>query len=441
MKSSKHRPASVSAAIAASVAALALATAACSPGGSSSSADNHPTSVSTGAGSEKVTLKLATTPESGAFVKKIITSFQAAHPNITVDYQDTNYDDYDKSINLALASDQSPDIVLLNAVGNTVKDKLVLDLSAYEKAYNWSGVYPSSETAQWETSDGTTLGSGPLYAAPAGFSIVGVYYDKTLAAKDGITAPPATLAEFEADLAKAKAAGDLPIQLGNKQGHASFLLQLLGQGADGADTAAKWVFGDSGASFATAGDQAAAAKLVAWQKAGYFPAGANGTDLQGAVDAFGKGQGLFFVDGNWDASKIGTALGPNAGFFSFPGQHTTAIGTSVAYAISTKSKHPDAAAAFLDYLHSAEGQNQAFAQGFMPAGSGTPQGATGVMADIVAAWDKVNAANGLVGFNNNATATMNDTLTSSTQELLAGKTDPAGLISAIQGDWSKVHGS
>lgn len=418
-----------------------LAATACSPGGSGGSANNHPTSVSTGAGTARATITVATTPESGAFVKAVIPAFEAKNPNITVKYQDTNYDDYDKSINLALASDQSPDIALLNAVGTTVKDKLVLDLSAYAKAYGWNSVYPSSELAQWQTADGTTLGSGPLYAAPAGFSIVGVYYDKKLAAKDGITAPPATLAEFEADLAKAKAAGDVPIQLGNKQGHASFALQLLGQGADGAGPAGKWVFGQPGSSFDTAGNRAAATTLVTWNKDGYFPAGSAGTDLQGAVDAFGKGQGVFFVDGNWDAAKIDTALGADAGFFPFPGANTTAIGTSVAYAISTKSKHPDAAAAFLDFLHSPEAQTQEFAEGFMPAGGGSVAGASGVKADVVAAWGKVNAANGLVGFNNNATSTMNDTLTAQTQELLGGKTDPAGLVAAIQSDWSKVHGS
>ncbi|MFF7251063.1 hypothetical protein ACFZBU_45250 [Embleya sp. NPDC008237] len=62
------------------------------------------------------------------------------------------------------------------------------------------------------------------------------------------------------------------------------------------------------------------------------------------------------------------------------------------------------------------------------------------MADIVAAWTRVDADNGLVGFNNNATATMNDKLTSAGQELIAGKSDTARFISAVQGEWAKTHG-
>ncbi|MEV6524619.1 extracellular solute-binding protein [Longispora sp. NPDC051575] len=425
----------------AGVLSVGLLAAACSPGGSAGTESPSAQCTAT-VPAGKVTLKMVSTPESGAAVKAIIAAFQVKYPNITINYQDTNYDDYNKSLNLSLASDQAPDIALLNSVGTTVKDKLVASLAGCEKAYSWDKVYPSTQLAQWRLgANGSTLGSGDLYAAPAGFSIVGVYYNKDKAAKLGVT-PPKTLDEFEAAMDKAKTAGELPLQLGNSEGHASFAVQLLGQSADGADKAANWTFGQPGATFDTAGNRSAAGQVADWAKKGYLPAGANGVDLQGAVDKFTKGEGLFFIDGNWDAAKIGDRLGANAGFFAFPGAKATAIGTSVAYAISAKSPNQSAAAAFLDFLHSPQASAEEFKAGFMPAdpSAATPAPGT-VMADIVAAWSRVNADNGLVGFNNNATATMNDTLTAGTQELVGGRTDAAGFVAAVQKDWSKTHGS
>lgn len=422
--------------------AVAGLLAGCAPGASDSSSGPRE-EASKDLGAEEITLSLVSTPESGESTKATIAAFEEQFPSVTIDYTQTNYEDYNKSVNLALSSDESPDIVLLNSVANTVKNDLVLDLDPYAELYDWADVYPSNQLDQWRVAeDGTTLGpGGALYAAPAGFSIVGLYYNKAIAAKLGITEAPTSLDAFEADLAKAQAAGVLPLQLGNSQGHSSFVVQLMGQAADGAAEAAKWVFGAAGSDFATDGNTAAATKLADWAAKGYIPADANGVDLQGAVDNFVQGEGLFFVDGNWDASKIGDGLGTDAGFAPFPGENVTAIGTSVAYAISSKSEHPNAAAAFLDFLNSPEASEQQFAQGFMPVdpSAATPEPGT-VKEGIVNAWSQVVESNGLVGFNNNATATMNDTLTAASQELLAAKISPEDFISQVQADWAQTHG-
>lgn len=421
---------------------LGLALTACAPGpatnGSAAAVD-----ASTTLTDDDITLTLMSTPESGAATEATIAAFEKEHPNITIEYSQTNYDDYNQSVNLNLAGDKSPDIVLLNAVANTVKNKLVLPLDDYADLYGWNDFFPTNQLNQWRVADdGSTLGEGgDLYAAPAGFSLVGTYYNKALAAQLGITAPT-TLGDFESALAAAQGSGILPVQLGNAEGHAAFVVQLLGQGEGGADDANAWAFGHKGETFDTDANRTAVDTLVSWQKAGYLgdPTTVNGTDLQGAVDNFIAGKGLFLVDGIWDAGKIAEGLGADAGFLPFPGKNVTGIGTSVAYAISTKSAHPNEAAAFLDFLRSPEASAQQFAQGFMPddptvavADEGTLQG------DIVAAWARVAEANGLVAFNNNATATMNDTLKAGTQKLIAGQTSVDDFLTSVQDDWAAAH--
>lgn len=374
----------------AAVAALALS--ACAPGSSQDKPATKPGgTVQTGVPEGNVELDLIATPESGAAMKEIIPAFEAKYPNVKVKYVDTSYEDYNKSLNLALASDTSPDIALLNVVGTSVKDGLVLNLQPYAEAYGWESAYPTGQLNQWRVAaDGTTLGSGDLYAAPASFSQVGLYYNKAKLAKLGVEAPT-TFEELEASLAKAKEAGETPLQLGNKEGHAAFPIQLIGQSTDGPASYAKWAFGEKGSSFDTAGNQKGAQALLDWGTKGYYSKDANGIDLQGAVDKFVNGDGVFFVDGSWDSKKIGDGLKADAGF--------------------------------------------------MPSDASTVTAEPGTLsADLVAAWNKVNADDGLIGFNNNATATMNDTLVAETQKLIGGKQDPAGFIKAVQDDWTKTHG-
>lgn len=426
----------------AAAAVLGLSLTACAPG-AATDGDAAAVDASTELITDDVTLTLMSTPESGASTEATIAAFEKKHPNITIEYSQTNYDDYNQSVNLNLSGDQSPDIVLLNAVANTVKNDLVLPLDDYADLYGWGDFYPANQLNQWRVADdGTTLGDGgALYAAPAGFSLVGTYYNRALAAELGIDAPT-TREEFADALTTAKDAGVLPIQLGNAEGHAAFIVQLLGQGAGGADDANAWAFGHEGETFDTDANRAAVETLVDWQKAGYLgdATTVNGTDLQGAVDNFIAGKGLFLVDGIWDAGKIDDGLAADAGFLPFPGENVTAIGTSVAYAISSQSEHPNEAAAFLDFLRSPEASEQQFAQGFMPndptvavAEDGTLQG------DIVAAWSQVAEADGLVAFNNNATATMNDTLKAGTQKLIAGQSTLDDFLTSVQDDWAAAH--
>ncbi|KDN78054.1 hypothetical protein DF19_40865 [Streptomyces olindensis] len=429
----------------AAVAGLALV-AACAPGGTSSSAPKTTAVSTTIPTDKKITLTLATSDNSG-LTKALIAAFEKAHPNITIKLKYTGFDDYNHSLSLSLASDSSPDIALLNMVGTTVKNKLVLNLDPYAKAYGWDKIYPSSQLSQWQVgADGTSLGTGHLWAAPAGFSMVGVFYNKQIAAELGITSPPTTMAEFQADLDKAQKAGKTGLQLANLDGHSAFVVQSIAQSVDGAASVQKWFEGRSGSTFDTPGNLQGAKDLAKWAKAGEISKGANGTDLPAAVAAFSKGDGLFLVDGNWDAATIDKALPGKVGFVAFPrasanGKYA-AVGGSIAYAISARSEHPNEAAAFLDFWHSKEAAQVQLDRYFMPADSSSPAASDpkSVLGDMSKAWAQVNKDNGLVGFYANVTSSMNDTLTSSSQALISGKITPQEYIAAVQQDWSKTHG-
>ncbi|MEV0775557.1 extracellular solute-binding protein [Streptomyces sp. NPDC050428] len=406
-------------------------------GGTKSAAPSGPVSTALPDGPATLTI---VSSENVGITKALAAAFEEKHPNIKVDFRyAATQDDYDKSLNLRLSSDSAPDLALLNKLGTTVKAQLVRNLDPYAKAYGWDKTYPKAELDQWRSSDdGKQLGTGHLWAGSAGFSVVGVYYNKEIAKRLGIP-EPTTRAEFDAALAKAKAAGELPVQLGTLRGHSSYIVQSVTDSVDGAATTRDWVNGKPGSTLLTPGGKDGAGTLADWAKRGYLPDGANGTDLPGSVAAFAKGQGLFLFDGSWDAQIIDKALPGKAGFFPFPGTDgkATGIGTSVAYAIPVKAKNPDLAAAFLDFMNSPEAARIEFATGFLPVAHADQVKAdpSSVMNDVAKSWDEINKDDGLVNFFANTNATMNDTLTAQGQQLIAGKITPDAYLNALQNDW------
>ena len=90
------------------------------------------------------------------------------------------------------------------------KDGLLKNLDGYATAFGWDK-WPVPQLNQNRVAADGTRGSGSLYAMGLNYSLTGIFYNKKLAAQIGMTEPPKTLAEFEDLLAKAKAAGLLPI--------------------------------------------------------------------------------------------------------------------------------------------------------------------------------------------------------------------------------------
>ena len=106
------------------------------------------------------------------------------------------------------------------------------------------------------------------------YSLTGVFYNKKLAAQIGMTEPPKTLDEFEGLLAKAKAAGLLPImEWGSaKSGMGlAFPLQNLMASVGPTQPINDWIFQKKGATIDTPDNLKAAQRLEQWIKAGYFP--------------------------------------------------------------------------------------------------------------------------------------------------------------------------
>ena len=185
--------------------------------------------------------------------------------------------------------------------------------------------------------------------------IVGVYYNK-----DKVSSPPATFAEFEDQLEQAKADGDVPIPFGNLDRSPGIheFQTVQNQYAD-KQAVRDFVFAKDGASFDTPENEEAATKLQDWAKKGYFTPDFNGTGYDPAWQQFAKGKGRFLIAGTWLTADLADNMGDKVGFMLMPpaeegGDPVSLGGESLPFAITSKSKNPDVAAAYIDFLTNAE---------------------------------------------------------------------------------------
>jgi raffinose/stachyose/melibiose transport system substrate-binding protein len=438
------------------VAVAATATlllAACAPGGSSDAGPASSGPVSTGVGTEPVTLKLLV--NSGVdvpFYTALGELFHAKYANVTVKVDNQDYATLTTNIAHILAGSNVPDLVRVSQLGNLIGDHLLTSLDPYAKAYGWDK-WPQSQFDSTRVGpDGKQRGTGSLYAAGAGFGLTGVYYNKKLAQQIGMTQPPATVAEFEQLLAKAKSAGLQPIMINGKDGGSVYPLQnLVMSSAEAAQAVQDWNYAKPGASIDNPATVKAATTLQRWGQAGYLPADVNDIDQTRAPAEFLKGNGVFFPSGNWQAPGLDKGGASQFGFFLFPageaGGPSYAMTAAANLGIPAKSAHADVAAAFLDFVQTNEKARQDTVNlgGLVPAGPSdataptAPEGSA--VAATVSAFQELLKSNGLVGFMADATASIHvNSLIPQTQLLLAGKTTPEAYAAKVQADYERDLG-
>ena len=232
--------------------------------------------------------------------------------------------------------------------------------------------------------------------------------------------------------------------LGNKEQFEALHLWGMIQGAyTPAQEVRDWIFHRSGESFDTPGNKQALAKLKQWNDRGYLGRGDdyNGRGEVDAANLFARGQGAFMLAGNWNAQTILDGLKDDAMFFDMPpgkSGKVAAIGsTSVPIHISSKSKNPDLAAAYIDFIAGKPASRQLVNTTQVPAildATAKPTGQFG--QEVAQGWAKLVDDGGLTFFHDWSSPTMLETIGQSFQELLAGKASVDAVASRIQKDWA-----
>jgi raffinose/stachyose/melibiose transport system substrate-binding protein len=353
----------------------------------------------------------------------------------------------------ALASGSGPDVTEGNQGYQTdaqlVKAKLILPLDKYIKKYKWDKLYAPSTWGMFRwTPDGKTFGKGPIWGiAQTGQNIV-AFYNKSKVRSLGFNPEkmPKTFAGFDRMLARMRARlpEDEPvIQHGNKEGYG--FIHLFGGIWGAYESPAKvrnWIYHVPGSRYDTPGTIRALAKLQQWGEANYFNEDFNAVGYDDSAGRFGKGEGVFWIGGDWDSTIIKTGLGAkNVGVMPVPpgarGQWTSIGGLSGPWHISAKTEYPDLGAEWLNYVITSQRAKQLmFGQQQLPADRrAKPPAGDAYLAAVHKAFTRVANDDGLLLYTDWASPTMYTTLQNQYQQLLAGRTTPAEMAKAVQADW------
>jgi raffinose/stachyose/melibiose transport system substrate-binding protein len=373
--------------------------------------------------------------------------FTRQYPNVKWHVREDQFAVITQNAPLVLSGPNPPDLMRLPQMSGLVHDHLLKNLDGYFKQYGWKA-FPASQLQQLRVAAaGRPRGVGSLYAAGLNYSLTGVFYNKTLAAKVGMTSPPTTLAQLDALLAKAKAAGITPIDQfnGGATGGLLFPLQQLMAVYGPTAPINNWIFQRPNANIDTASNLAAAAHLQQWIKAGYFNSDANATDYPTMMSKFEHGDGLLIFDGDWESGNLDKLMPKQVGFFLMPpikagGKHA-AMSAPLTYGIAAKAKHADCAAFFVNWVatNSKARKINVTVGGSNPGGPPSlaiPFKPGTLVAQTLAAGKVVAQENGAMDFIANATgAIYAQAWTPEVQKLFAGQETPDAVLKTVQSDY------
>jgi ABC-type glycerol-3-phosphate transport system substrate-binding protein len=420
--------------------AVASMSACAGPGGEAPATDARPTSVRTDVGEQEATITLFTGAGLKDYQQALAGAFMKKYPAITVELQVEADNNYNTVLPRLLASDSPPDLAAVGDLNGAVRDGLVTNLDAYDDAYGWSQKVPASVLAAGRVQDGET-GTGSLYAGGgAAGPLTGVFYNRDLAEKVGMTEAPQTLDEWDAVMAKAKSMGITPIVASNADGLIGHLYNLLLGNYMGAQPVLDVAWRKPGASLDTVEATEATARLQKWADAGYFNADANAINQDASYGRFAAGKGLFMVQGTWMTQSLPDSFDGKYGIFPMPpveagGPTISMTANTLAFSIAARSANKDTSALFLDFLTTPEAAAIATDNGYAAADA-TDQIPLSLDSDVEsqirAGYAAVTASEGFFTWIQNSVPAVSTELSTQLQLLISGKADPEDVVEHLQ---------
>ncbi|MEO6700351.1 MAG: extracellular solute-binding protein, partial [Jatrophihabitantaceae bacterium] len=216
------------------ITAAVLGLAACG-GGTGSGSNNNNSS-----GSKQVSsIKLVAAEYSADHTKAFWDQFAATYKQkygITLDVQIISWNDIAQQSTTMVQNGNPPDVLNINYYSSYAKDNLL---------YSADDVLPASVQSDLLDSFKTSgTFNGKLYGFPDLSSARALFYNKTLFSRAGISAPPKTWDEFEADAKKVQALGNGVVgyaePLGPEEAQAEFSIWTFNNGGDWKDASGKW---------------------------------------------------------------------------------------------------------------------------------------------------------------------------------------------------------
>lgn len=282
--------------------------------------------------------------------------FMKDNPNIKVVYEGMPGGQFKDFLKARFASNDASDVIMLHPGLSDIitygKAGYLLDLSGEQWITNYT-----------EASLKSTSFDGKIVGIPNDMNVLGVYYNEKIFADLGIEVPQ-NWDEFLAAAEKIKAAGILPVSIGNNDGWMTLAaLYTMAPGLVYADNAEFDTQLNAGTTTFTKGWPKMVNNWFELDTKGYLTPKSTGVSLDQAQQVFVTGAAAMYIDGNWSLPGM-QAANPelNVGMFPMPSNAagekvvaSAAVGTT--FAINKSSKVIDAAKKYLEFWAQSENQS------------------------------------------------------------------------------------
>jgi multiple sugar transport system substrate-binding protein len=154
----------------------------------------------------------------------VASAFHAANPSITVKVTTVSWTDFPTKVSALIQNKQYPDILEGNPAPPYAQSGLIYPASDVLSSSTLSNLIPKFlKDGQYQSTD---------YGIPFTTSTRAMYYNKKIFTAAGISSPPTTWAQLQADAAKIKNKGSIGygMPLGSEEAQAELLLWMLGDG-------------------------------------------------------------------------------------------------------------------------------------------------------------------------------------------------------------------
>lgn len=364
-------------------------------------------------------------PEYRKAIEKILAAFHKAHPDLAVDMSYKATGQYQTVLKTALVGGAAPDALATSSAAGIWGDLGVQGdyIAELDGKIATDALLPVARQAIQYKSH--------VWAAPVQMFRIGVYYQRPIFAKHGLS-EPRTWDDLMELSKKLSDAGETAWSMAAQDMILPFFFYHL---------AANSVLGPTGVNDLRAGKRkltdpdlvAAAQYMVDMSK--YFSKGFQAVAYAEGKALFAQGRAAMVVGGSSDYAGY-VEINPKieVGFFGFPspdGSQSTALdGLSMAYTVNRKSKHLDAAMTFASWLTSEEAQRLVLADLGLPSRAGIAPTGTDPRSTILKAILEVPDSPTWLDYPE--TGNVYTTVTNSGSPLFTGKLDAKGLAQLAQ---------